>query len=89
MAEDSAEITRIHSDIALVAINMKTKRGKVVGYCSDAGLMLDKCDCSIRTHQTMTGLTVVELPEFVGWNPICADYSRYTVYVCLTKSKGQ
>lgn len=74
--------------IVALAIDMRTKRGQVTGslcLCDDSpGVSLGVSEDSINHDESKKDIdTDIVFPEFKGWNVWCAEYSRYTVAVCL------
>lgn len=31
-------------------------------------------------------ITEISFPKFTGWNIFCAEFSRYSLYICFTKN---
>lgn len=74
--------------VAVVSLDMKTKRGEVSGSMGGGSfppaIILDINEGSLYyDREKRDELTVVEFPELVGYRVFAAEYCRYTVNICF------
>ena len=78
-------------NVVAIEIDMRTKRGEVSFFGVDhrgvPSIHLDEVEGSIHIDPSRKGLlTEIAFLDFVGWSVFCANYSRYTVCVCLCRN---
>lgn len=76
--------------VVAIAVDMKTKRGKVEAVCCGGegnapGVVLSGKNALHINPAKKGEPTMIEFPDFPGWTVHSTDYSRYTLNVCLVK----
>lgn len=80
-----------HSEnICAIAIDMKSKRGEVIGDGMDNGIpsvIIGANEESLKLHKTKPkdSMTEIEFPNHKGFTVWSAQISKYTIRVCLVK----
>jgi hypothetical protein len=75
------KLTKVPSEIKLVQVDLD-KRGYIV---EATGSVSDEVPMVYLTKTTEKGGTLIEFPEYKGWDIAVASTTKYTLSICFKK----
>ncbi len=79
-----------HPDIALVYVNMRTKRCQGIGFGETGSgvptILIEALENSLYCHDSETGYTEIAFPDLAGYRPMMTDHGRYSVPVVFVRT---
>ena len=88
-------VVEIGLDVAAVVIGLGSKHCELEGYsddddddgCEPELVIGDNGGKALHLAPLAAGPTLVRLPDFRGWKFWCGQVSRYSILVCLIRSR--
>lgn len=75
------------NSVVAIQINMRSKRCRVYAWGSDENsmpnILIDSTEESLHLHPENKGDTIIEFPQYKGWEVWSATIAKYSLYLCL------
>jgi len=83
-------VYRDGQDVIALAVDLESKRCRVTSFgfmdgVPNVGISADEYSIYLDEAKPRDEDTHIAFPEYAGWSIWCADISKYTLAVCLTR----